>query len=981
MLQIRDIRKQYVTGDLVQTALDGVSLTLRDNEFVAILGPSGSGKTTLLNVIGGLDRYDSGDLIINGISTKKYTDRDWDSYRNHTIGFVFQSYNLIPHQSVLSNVELALTISGVTKAERRRRATEALEKVGLGSEINKRPNQMSGGQMQRVAIARALVNNPEILLADEPTGALDSETSVQIMDLLKEIAKDRLVIMVTHNPELAETYSTRIIRILDGKIIGDTNPYEEPALEPVVQEGSKKQKRLRNRSMSFWTALVLSLNNLRTKKGRTILTSFAGSIGIIGIALILSISNGATNYINRVQEDTLSSYPITIQKESFDITSLVTSIMSSNNEDTTLKHDLDAVYANRVLYELVDSIADTDVQVNNLNALKKYIESTPGFQEYASAIDYSYAIDFHIFTKNKEDEIIKSDVASLMNEIFKDTSAPSEMKGMFAGYKVWQEMLKGADGEVLSDLFYEQYDLLHGAWPTSHNEIVIVVDENNEISDIVLYALGLKTAEEMKEVLESALKGRLEENTFAESWSYEEICDMNFKLILSSDFYQKMENGGYADLGKTPAGIEYLYNSDKAIDLKVSGIIRPKEESVASVMTGSIGYTTALTEYAIERMAQSEIVQEQLANPQKDVLTGLPFKAEAEKLSDAEKINFIKAYFSAFSVSRKAEAYINLKAQMPADQLEIAVNALLFKYKEDELKEMAVQAYAAQMGVDPEQVRAYIDTMSKEDLMNAIREGLSEQVKAQYEAGIRAQYATKSEEELAALFDAEELSDKQYLEYFDIYLPKTHSGSSYEQNLSTLGYVDIDSPTAINIYTSTFANKDAISALIAEYNRNVENEEDEIHYTDLVALLMSSITLVINAISYVLIAFVSVSLVVSSIMIGIITYISVLERTKEIGILRAIGASKRDISRIFNAETAIVGFASGVLGIGLTLTLILIANPILHAVTGIAALNVSLPVVGGIVLVLLSIALTLIAGVIPSRLAAKKDPVVALRTE
>ena len=859
MLTLKDIHKDYPAGDMKVTALRGVSVSFRKSEFVSILGPSGCGKTTLLNIIGGLDQYTSGDLIISGRSTKNFVDADWDAYRNHSIGFVFQSYNLIPHQSVLSNVELALTISGVSKAERRRRAKEALEKVGLGAEINKRPNQMSGGQMQRVAIARALVNNPEILLADEPTGALDSETSVQIMDLLKEIAKDRLVIMVTHNPELAETYSTRIIRILDGKIIGDTNPYEEPTLEPAVQEEAKQQKRLRNRSMSFLTALSLSLNNLRTKKGRTILTSFAGSIGIIGIALILSISNGVTNYINRVQEDTLSSYPISIQKETFDLSSMIASIMSTNNDDQTVKHELDAVYVNRVLYELVDSIADTEVQVNNLKAFKKYIESTPGFQEFASAIDYSYAIDFHIFTKNKEDVIIKSDVATLMRELFKDSPAGAGNMGMFAGYQVWQEMLKDADGAIINELFYDQYDLLYGSWPQSHNEIVLVVDENNEISDIVLYALGLKTSEEMKEDLENAMKGTLDKDAPAESWSYEEICDMTFKMILSPDFYQKLENGTYADLGKTQAGIEYLYNSDKAIDLKVSGIIRPNDDSVAAMMTGSIGYTTALTEYAIERMVQSEIVQEQLAHPTTDILSGRPFKTETENLSDEEKISLIKAYFVAFSTSKKAESYVNIKSQIPPAQLEFMVAATMAGYTDEQLKEMVVQAYATQMGVDPEQIKAYIETLSKEELMEAIKEGIAQQIKAQYEASVRAQLATQSEEALAALFDAETFTDDQYLEFFDLYLPETHSASTYEENLAMLGYVDIDSPTAINIYASTFADKDEISALIAEYNRNVENEDDEINYTDFVALLMSSITLVINAISYVLIAFVSVS--------------------------------------------------------------------------------------------------------------------------
>ena len=634
MLILKDIHKDYPAGDMKVSALRGVSIAFRKSEFVSILGPSGCGKTTLLNIIGGLDQYTSGDLVIDGRSTKNFVDADWDAYRNHSIGFVFQSYNLIPHQTVLSNVELALTISGVSKAERRRRAKEALEKVGLGSEINKRPNQMSGGQMQRVAIARALVNNPEILLADEPTGALDSETSVQIMDLLQEIAKDRLVIMVTHNPELAETYSTRIIRILDGKIVGDTNPCEETEQEAPVQEKQHKQKRLRNRSMSFFTALALSLNNLRTKKGRTLLTSFAGSIGIIGIALILAISNGVTNYINRVQEDTLSSYPITIQKETVDISSVITSIMSANNADKTLNHDLDAVYANRVMYELMNSLSNTEVQTNNLKAFKKYIESTPGFKEFASAIDYSYALDFHIFTKDKNGTIIKSDVASLMQEFFAGSSSQmGGMSSMMAGYDVWQEMLKGSDGEILNDLFYNQYDLLYGAWPKAYNEIVLIVDENNEISDLVLYSLGLKTTDEMKQEIQDSMKGELKDAP-AESWSYEEICNMTFKMILSSDFYQKTANGTYTDLSQIQAGIEYLYNSNHAIDLKVAGIIRPNSDSISSMMTGSIGYTTALTEYAIDRMAKSDIVKEQLANPETDIITGLHFKTDDAEATD-----------------------------------------------------------------------------------------------------------------------------------------------------------------------------------------------------------------------------------------------------------------------------------------------------------------------------------------------------------
>ena len=977
MLILKDIHKDYPAGDMKVSALRGVSITFRKSEFVSILGPSGCGKTTLLNIIGGLDQYTSGDLIIDGRSTKNFVDADWDAYRNHSIGFVFQSYNLIPHQTVLSNVELALTISGVSKAERRRRAKEALEKVGLGSEINKRPNQMSGGQMQRVAIARALVNNPEILLADEPTGALDSETSVQIMDLLQEIAKDRLVIMVTHNPELAETYSTRIIRILDGKIVGDTNPCEEMVEENISRNLGKKQKRIRNRSMSFATALALSLNNLRTKKGRTLLTSFAGSIGIIGIALILAISNGVTNYINRVQEDTLSSYPITIQKETVDISSVITSIMSANNADKTLNHDLDAVYANRVMYELMNSLSNTEVQTNNLKAFKKYIESTPGFKEFASAIDYSYAIDFHIFTKDKNGNIIKSDVASLMKEFFAGSSSQMGGMSMMAGYDVWQEMLKGSDGEILNDLFYDQYDLLYGAWPKAYNEIVLIVDENNEISDLVLYSLGLKTTEEMKQEIQDSMQGALKDGP-AESWSYEEICNMTFKMILSSDFYQKTANGTYTDLSQIQAGVEFLYNSDHAIDLKVAGIIRPNSDSVASMMTGSIGYTTALTEYAINRMAQSDIVKEQLANPDMDIITGLPFKTDDVEVTDEEKINLVKAYFASLSTEEKANLYIEIETKL---QLESMVAGMLSMYTEEQLKEFAVQAYAEQMGMDPEQIRGYIDQMSKEDLIAAIKDGIYEQMAAQYGPALREKLKQQGNEMLALALDAKAFTNEQYLEFFELYVPATYSDSTFDDNLSKLGYVDIDSPTAINIYTSTFADKDEISALIAEYNRNVENEDDEINYTDLVALLMSSITLVINAISYVLIAFVSVSLVVSSIMIGIITYISVLERTKEIGILRAIGASKKDISRIFNAETAIVGFASGAIGIGITLLLIVIANPILQAVTGIGILRASLPVIGAIILVLLSISLTMVAGLIPSRLAAKKDPVVALRTE
>jgi putative ABC transport system permease protein len=729
--------------------------------------------------------------------------------------------------------------------------------------------------------------------------------------------------------------------------------------------------------MAFATALALSLNNLRTKKGRTLLTSFAGSIGIIGIALILAISTGVTNYINRVQEDTLSSYPITIQKETADFSSIITNIMNVNNQNQTLGHELDAVYANRVMYELMNSIANTEVQKNNLKAFKQYIESTPGFKEFASAIDYSYAIDFHIFTKDKNGTIIKSDVASLMKEFFENSSSPTGSMTMLSGYDVWQEMLKGSDGEILNGLFYDQYDLLYGTWPQAYNEIVLIVDENNEISDLVLYSLGLKTTEEMKQEIQDSMQGELKDAP-AESWSYEEICAMTFKMILSPDFYQKKSDGTYTDLSQIQTGIEFLYNSNQAIDLKVAGIIRPNEDAVASMMTGSIGYTTALTEYAIDRMGQSAIVKEQLENPDTDIILGLPFKTESDELSDEEKVTFVKEYFSKLSLEEKAALYVEIETRL---QLESMVTDMLAKYTEEELKELAVRSFAEQMGMDPEQIRGYIDQMSKEVLMSAMADGMYAQIEDQYGSMIRQQLKMQGDEALALALDTKIFTDAQYIEFYELYIPARYSESTYEENLTLLGYVDIDSPTAINIYASTFENKDEISALIAEYNKNVDNEEDEINYTDLVALLMSSITLVINAISYVLIAFVSVSLVVSSIMIGIITYISVLERTKEIGILRAIGASKKDISRIFNAETAIVGFASGAIGIGITLILILIANPILHAVTGIGILNASLPVIGAVILVALSISLTLIAGLIPSRLAAKKDPVVALRTE
>ena len=995
MLELKNIYKEYAAGDHRVAALRGLSVAFRKSEFVSILGPSGCGKTTLLNLIGGLDQYTDGDLIINGKSTKNFRDADWDAYRNHSIGFVFQSYNLIPHQSVLANVELALTISGISKAERRSRAKEALEKVGLASEIHKRPNQMSGGQMQRVAIARALVNNPEILLADEPTGALDSETSVQIMEMLKEVAKDRLVIMVTHNPELAETYSTRIIRILDGKITGDTNPYTAPksetAPEPVKP---KKEKRLKNRSMSFITALALSLNNLRTKKGRTLLTSFAGSIGIIGIALILAISNGVTAYINRVQEDTLSSYPISLQAETVDMTSLVTTMMSANTSATEQKHELDAVYANRVMYELMSALSNTTVQTNNLSAFKKYLENTPAFEEYISAIRYSYAMDYHIYTKDKNGDIVKSDLMTLMEELMEGSGSESSSQmmqanaGSFAAYNVWEEMLPGEGGALISPLLEEQYDLLYGHMPENYNEVVLVVDSNNELSDMALYVLGLKTTEEMKESMMNSMQGKPDAGA-AERWTYEEICDMTFRLFLSSDLYQKNADGTYTDLSLTEAGRDFLYQSDRGIELSVSGIIRPNEDAVASMMTGSIGYTTALTEHALAKTAENAIIRAQMDNPDMDILTGLKFKNEnAAEMTDEEKATEIRAYLTGLTAAEKAAIYTEIASVMPEDELNAAAQQYVSQYTREMLEEMVISMYAAEMGItDTAQIKGYIAAMSDEELYGAVAESAKVKIAENYAAQVRTALGSMTADQLAAMLDAAlspqaavAYSTERLVSLHEKYMPKTFSDSTYEKNLKLLGYVDADSPSAIHIYAESFEDKDEISALIASYNDSVD-EVDKISYTDYVKLLMSSITTVINAISYVLIAFVGVSLVVSSIMIGIITYISVLERTKEIGILRAIGASKKDISRVFNAETAIVGFVSGAMGIGITLLLIAIANPILHAVTGIGILNAILPVGGAVILVALSIILTLISGLIPARLAAKKDPVVALRTE
>ena len=866
MLQLKNIKKDYESGDSKVQALKGISIQFRKSEFVSILGQSGCGKTTLLNIIGGLDRYTSGDLIINGKSTKEFKDRDWDAYRNYSIGFVFQSYNLIPHQTILSNVELALTISGVSKKERREKAIKALESVGLKEQIHKKPNQLSGGQMQRVAIARAIVNNPDIILADEPTGALDTKTSVQIMEILKEISKDKLIIMVTHNPELAEKYSTRVVKILDGVITDDSNPYEG-------KEEVKENKEKRLTSMKFFTALRLSLNNLMTKKGRTLLTSFAGSIGIIGIALILSISNGVQNYINKVEEDTLSSYPITIQDSTIDMSSMVERMMGENEDTET--HDDGTIYSKDIMDEMINTLS-SKMENNNLTELKSYIEQgNNGISENANAIQYGYNLNLNLYKEDTSNGVVKVNPSTVMDALgmgeMMEASQNSSLNDMFgtsqtvmSNYDVWQEML---DNE---ELLHSQYDMLAGKWPEAYNEVVLIVNENNEIDDYTLYTLGLKDQKELEKKWKAVQNG--EESSVEEQteYTYEDLLNLSYKLILNSDYYQK-QNGMWIDKSDDEAYMkEKLANAE---DIKVVGIIKQNEQSVAAGMTTGIGYTKDLKEYVIQKSNEAEIVLEQKSNPDINVFTGAEFPAD-----DAEEFS-----------------YQNL-----TDEQKLAMSQL-------------------------------------------------------------------SDEDMAKMIEA-------YSE---------NKNASYEKNLEKLGAIDLNTPSSISIYPRDFESKDSIVQAIEDYNQSQTNngkEENVINYTDLVGVMMSSVSQIIDIISYVLIAFVGISLVVSSIMIGIITYISVLERTKEIGILRAIGASKKDISRVFNAETFIIGLGAGLLGILITVLLDIPINAIIYNLTGVM-INISLPVVGGVILVLISMILTIIAGLIPAKMASKKDPVEALRTE
>jgi len=991
LLQLKNIVKNYKIGDNSVGALKGVSINFRETEFVSILGQSGCGKTTLLNIVGGLDRYTSGDLIIDGVSTKQYTAGDWDVYRNHKIGFVFQSYNLIPHQTVLSNVELALTLSGVSKKERRERAIEALKQVGLQDQIHKKPNQMSGGQMQRVAIARALVNDPEILLADEPTGALDSETSIQIMEILKEISKNKLIIMVTHNPEIAQEYSSRIIRLLDGEVISDSDEYTPEIASEPQEKKTKKEKKKKAQSMSFFTALGLSFNNLLTKKARTFLTSFAGSIGIIGIALILAVSNGVNAYIADVQEDTLSSYPITIEAESVNATELMKNLMGA--KDKELDHDRDKVYSSSTTYDMLTAFSSAERDKNNLYKFKEYVDKNKDeFGDNLTAVQYGYNLDLNVYTKNIDDEITKSDVTELMNELYGDSISDMMTEGqntgvsnssfsMFSTMKVWEEMLPGMDGEIKNDLLDEQYDVIYGNWPKKFDEIVLIVNENNEISDLCLYALGLTSSKEMKDVMTAFMNGEpIKEKK--QSWTYKEICDMKFKIILPTDFYSyDVKTKTYKDLSEDETGLKYLY--DKGIDLKVTGIIRPNDESTSSMMTGAIGYTSKLTEYVIERAQKSKIIEAQLEKREIDVFTGLPFKTSdyVEPKNDVKADDF-KEYAASLDMTDKASLYTKIAATPEDAYISEQVAQVTAGKSRDDLVNMLLEASKDSTEMDPDTLKEYLEGLSDGEFQENINKFIGESVKAQYAEGMKQQLSSIPATQLAIMLESQlpTYSEERLAQFYDLFMPSTVSQATLDENLDKLGYVDLDKPSKINLFSSTFEGKDGVAEQIEKYNKDVD-KEDEINYTDYVALLMSSVTTIINSISYVLIAFVAISLIVSSIMIGIITYISVLERTKEIGILRSIGASTLDISRVFNAETMIVGFAAGAIGIGCSLALIILINIILQALTGIPNLNAVLPIHSAFILILISIVLTLISGLVPARIAAKKDPVEALRTE
>ena len=954
MLRLSHIHKDYVTGESTVCALKDVSLAFRKSEFVAVLGASGCGKTTMLNLIGGLDRYTKGDLFIAGRSTKDFSDKDWDTYRNHSVGFVFQSYNLIPHQTILQNVELALTLSGVGKAERKKRAEEALKKVGLGDQIKKRPNQLSGGQMQRVAIARALVNDPEIILADEPTGALDSVTSVQIMDILKEISENKLIIMVTHNPELAEQYASRIIRLHDGQIEGDTSPYSE---EEERAETAEKAPAKKHTSMSFATAFSLSLNNLMTKKARTFLTSFAGSIGIIGIALILSLSNGIQLYINKVQEDALSSAPLTIESEVFDMGSMMETMMGNNGKGD---HGNDAVYSNPVLLQMMQGM-NNGIKMNNLRSFKAYLEDEKnGFDSLTTDIQYNYDVALNVYKTDTSEGVVQVNPSTFLNQIYESMGVTgaggvSSLATEMYSLDVWEETI--GDEKLIAS----QYDVAAGKIPTAYNEIAFIVDKNNEISDMTLYTLGLLSSEEFTDLINqfmlSAATGekiKVDATAERERFEYDDLLGLSYKVVLPTAYYEK-EDGIWTDKREDEAFLKGLV--ENGITLNVVGILRPNEDSTARSLSGSVAYTPALKNYLMEKINESEIVKDQLANETTDVFTGRPFGNPDDYEVTKEDV---LSYLDTLEGSKRAELDLTL---MLTDFKEFdaeAASADLALLESDESRqfyafalhltgkmpsEALAAAYAAMDDAGRSQLDMFVGMMTMMD-----EEATIKQMRA----------------------------DDDFMKYLEE-TGKIASRTSQAANLRLLNYTSEDTPSSINIYAKDFKSKEKIIDLIDSYN-DAREKEDQITYTDLVGMIFSSISTIVNFVSYALIAFVSISLVVSSIMIGIITYISVLERTKEIGILRAIGASKKDIARVFNAETFIVGLAAGILGILVTLVLILPLNAIIYSLADVRNIA-QMPVGGAIALIVISVLLTLIAGLIPSGIAARKDPVESLRSE
>lgn len=1011
MLKLKNIVKEYPTGDSKVVALKGVSIEFRKSEFVSILGHSGCGKTTLLNIIGGLDQYTTGDLIIEGKSTKDFKDSDWDTYRNHSVGFVFQNYNLIPHQSVLSNVELALTLSGVSREERRERAKVALEKVGLGDQLGKKPNQMSGGQMQRVAIARALVNNPEILLADEPTGALDSETSVQIMDLLKEISKDRLVIMVTHNPELAERYSTRIIRLVDGKIVSDSDPYDSGEEQKAKEKGKKKP------SMSFFTALSLSMNNLLTKKVRTFLTSFAGSIGIIGIALILSLSNGFQAYIDAIQQETLTSYPISVDSATMDMTSMANSMTGITPGE--VDHGLDKVYSNTMAADMMESFT-SEIWSNDLVKFKEFLDNNDEIGQYVSSIQYSYGGTMNIYSADTSDganQVYPSPLISMMESMMGSMNFgglsidSSTMSSYEKYYNSWQELINN------KELLTTQYDVVEGAFPEKYNEVVLIVDKNNEISDLAIQGLGIMSSKEMMNTYMSMMSGG-EYTGERHEIEYSDIIGKTFKIVLEPNFYSyNSETGAYDDMHGDEEYTKKLV--DDGEEIKIVGIIRPKDDSLMVTTIGAIGYTSALTEHIVSATNECEIVKKQKADPTVDVFTGIPFKTEETSSTETPAATETAAFtpptvtslaftgeapktsftansfdFSKMEPVTEEEIYAAIDKNYSGEEakkykrtVELMLKSTLTLDERRELigylDEMLEGQEIEGMGkVTGQQAYSFLQMMDKETklkMLNAIMNGQMGNVTPPSGDGSNTTKPSTDKPSQQPSNPSQPTAEPEPEPEPD---PEPLA-KSYEEALELLGAGDLLTPTSINIYPLDFESKDKISEIIDKYNEDMKangNEKSAIKYTDYIGLLLSSVTKIVNIISYVLISFVAISLVVSSIMIGIITYISVLERTKEIGILRAIGASKRDISRVFNAETLIVGFVSGALGIGITVLLNIPINMIIEHLTGIAHVS-QLPFNGAIILVAISMALTLIAGLIPSKIASRKDPVVALRTE